>query len=206
MSVPKYLNDGNYRLTQQVGCDEISLPFSDVGDHSSVEIKRTYRVAQGSYIPALPMSRISIASGFAYLVNESEASNIGLGILEFTRTYASIPITRNWENTTIAYSKQYVSTSASYDWTTPPPAPEITEITYSTPGRVFYEFSLTPFDPLIAPRVAVLFGSVVAFGGWGLLQEGQFYPAEDSEVGIYKGKIYYRRTVAVKWSNFVRIS
>lgn len=206
MSVPKYINDGNYKIAQQVGCDETATPFSDVGDQSSFEIKRTYRVAQGYYKRELPMTRIAIAGTYAYLVYESEASNIGLGILEFVRIYASIPATRNWESTTIAYTRQYVSTSANYDWTTPPPAPEITEITASTDARVFYEYALTPFEPIFAPRVAVIFGSVVAYGGWGNLVEGQYYPAEDSKTDVYKGKIYYRRTVAIKWTNFVRIS
>lgn len=206
MKIPRYFNDGDYKKTQQVGCDEISMPFSDVGDHGSYEITRTYRVAQGSYRPEQAMARIVISSGLAYLVNESEARNIGNGILEFTRTYATIPVTRNWESTTIAYTRQYPSTSASYDWTTAPPTPEITEVTVPMSARLIYEYSLTRFEPIIAPRVEVIFGSVVSFGGWGTLVEGQYYAAEDSKTDVYKGRIYYRRTIAIKWTNFVRIS
>jgi len=205
MSVPSYINDGNYNVEQQVGCDEWQRPFSAVGDQRSFEVHRTYRVSEPKYKAMRPMTRIKTREGFAYLVEESEASNIGLGILEFKRVFASVPQSRK-EGTTIANTVQFLSTSVSYDWTTPPPEPSVTEITGTTAGIAKYEYFLGLPEPLIAPRVAVLFGSVVQFGDWGNLQIGRYYPAEDSEVGIYKGGIYFRRTIYVKFTGFVRVS
>lgn len=205
MSVPSYINDGNYNVEQQVGCDEWIRPFSSVGDQRSFEVHRTYRVAEPKYKAMRPMTRIKTREGFAFMVEESEASNIGLGILEFKRVFASVPQPRT-EGTTIAHTLQYLSTSVSYDWSNPPPLPEITEVTFTTSAIVQYEYFMNRPEPLIAPRVAVLFGSVVYFGDWGNLQVGRYYPSEDSEIGLYKGTIHYRRTINVKFTGFVRVS
>ena len=190
MSVPNYLNDGNYNIARQVGCDEWSTPFSTVGDQKTFELRRTMRIAEPFYKRSRDMQRITTRKGIAYLVEESETSNIGLGILEYTLTYANVPKTRV-EYTSVAYGRQFLITSGE--------EPSVVEIVQTRPVRVYYEYALKPLDPILAPTVEIVDGVAIAIAGWGRFVAGKLYPAEDSIVGFYKSRIFFRRTIYIKW-------
>ena len=190
MSVPKYLNDGNYNTAQQVGCDEWSTPFSAVGDQKSFELRRTYRISEPLYKRSTDMKRITTRKGIAFLVEESETSNVGLGILEYTLTYASVPANRT-EYTSIAYGRQFLVTSGE--------EPSVVELVQTRPAAVYYEYSLKLLKPILAPTVEIVDGVAIAIAGWGRFVAGKLYPAEDSSIGIYKSRIFFRRTIYIRW-------
>jgi hypothetical protein len=198
VAVPITIDDGNYKKIAQVGCDEWSLPFSDRGDQKSFELVRTYRVGQGYWKPEKAGYKLKSERGICYLVTETDPRNIGNGILEWQRIFASVPETRQ-EGGSIVYSAQILSTQVSYDFETPPSAPEVTEVPLTMACRVQWEYFLDLPPPLLKPQVLVVYGSVIKIGGWGQSVFGREYPAEDSEVGIYKGRIYYRRTPFIRW-------
>ena len=190
MSVPNYLNDGNFNIARQVGCDEWSTPFSAVGDQQSFELTRKYRIAEPYYKRTAEMQRIQTRYGIAYMVEESEASNIGLGILEYTLTYASVP-RRRPEYSSISYGRQFLVTSGE--------EPSVVELVQTRPALIDYEYSLRPLKPILAPTVEVVDGIALAIAGWGTFVAGKLYPAEDSTVGLYKSRIFFRRTIYIRW-------
>lgn len=190
MSVPKYINDGDYNIARQVGCNEWSTPFSSVGDQYSFELTRTYRIAEVKYKRTPEMQRIQTTKGIGYMVEESDASNIGLGILEYTLTYANVPRRRK-EYTSIGYARQFLDTSSE--------EPSVVELVQTRAAIVDYEYGLKPFDPILAPTVEVVGGHAIAIAGWGKFVAGRYYPAEDSTVGLYRSRIYFRRTIYIKW-------
>jgi hypothetical protein len=192
------VTDGSYRIAAQTGADEYTLPFSDVGDQISFEVKRIYRVDYNKFVRSKPMSQINSVYGKAYLVEEGPANPIGNGLLEFPRIYASVP-QRRVEGSSYVYSVQFLSTNVSYDPETPTPEPSVTEFPVTLSARIVYEYFIGRPAPLIAPRVAVIYGTVITFGGWGTLLYNQEYLAEDSEVSIYKGNIYQRRSIYIRY-------
>jgi hypothetical protein len=118
--------------------------------------------------------------------------------------YASLPITRQ-EGTSVVHSFQFYSTSASYDWENPPPAPEVAEWPLVCTGYYLYEYFLSVWpEPLRAPKITSLFGF--------LLMTNQVPPntgtfvSKDSELSIYKGSIIERKTLYVNTPTIAELS
>jgi len=213
MSVPNQINDGNWTVATQTGPGWWTLPFVSNGDTQSFEYHAKFRQAAANYVPLQnslvgfntppitsheQISTISTTRGTAYLVEESETSDVGCGILEFTRTYASLPVKRT-EQSTITYPFQFVSTSATYSWTTPPPEPTVAELPLVVNANVVYDYSLTMQTVIRAPKVFSVFGTLLYIGG---TATGTFFVAEDSSIKLYRGYFYERRTVYVDAAQF----
>lgn len=205
MSVPNGYDDGNFALALQNGCQEYTLPFFDKGDDKSFEISVTRRVAAASFTrPELMSKIIHPKMGIAFLVEMTSPRAVGNGLIEWQETYASIPQTR-YEASSIIYPMQFLSLSTSYDWDTVPAAPQVQELPVPMSCTVKYEYFIKKPEIQIAPRVAVLYNTVVAFGGWGTLIPGKEYLAQDAEISIYKGEIFQRRGVYITWPAFVKV-
>lgn len=189
MSVPRRVNDGNFDIAHQIGSDEWTTPFSDKGDDISFEVRRRYRVDQSKYVRIPKMTKIKTSKGSAYLVLEGEARDVTGGLLEFTRTYASIPQPRI-EGSSIVYNMQFVQDG------------QLIEFPIPMNANVRYEYSLVKFGQQRAPK-AIPFGqNFIAVGGWGNFIAGQEYLAEDANVDIYKSGIFVRRGIYITWPSF----
>lgn len=197
MAIPHQITDGSFATAVQNGPGTWSLPFQDKGDTQSFEYKAMFRQDQSTYVPLQNsynaytgreyLSSIVTARGVAYLVSESDTRAIGNGLLEFERTYASLPRTR-YEGGSLPYSLQNLQESPA----------EVQNLILTLNSRIKYEYFLTQPDVLVAQRVEVVFGSVVTFGGWAIdsIPEGSEFLAEDSETTIYKG-FFQRRSILV---------
>ena len=183
---PRQVNDGNWRLEGQLGCDIVSKPFSNRGDHATTEIKRKMQVDFRFLKSMAPMSQINTTYGKMYLVEEGDTSQIANGIVEFTRTFSTIPATRI-EYGQIGYTRQ--------EWT----GTDIAEFTETVPCRIVYEYSLAPLPQLVSPKIIRIGSTFKIQGGWGEFIAGNPYLAEDSENGIYKSRIYYRKSITIIW-------
>lgn len=196
MPVPRYIDDGNFAKAMPNGAPDFSLPFSNVGDNTSFEMRQLYRQDARYYRPIPIMTTVRTQLGNAYLVAESPTRGIGNGLLEFYRTFASVPITRNWEGTSINYPIQFVQTNAGDDDN--PPTYALGEINITLSAQVVWEYFLFKPPIIYAPKAEVLFQTFLyKFGGYGLPRINNVVPAQDSTVDLYKGLIYYRKTLYV---------
>ena len=219
MSVPNQIRDGDWTVATQDGPATWSLPFQSKGDTQSFEYKAKFMQYAANYTPLKnslapfntppttnheQLSTITVTRGgvpvTAYLIDESDTTDEGCGILSFTRTYASLPSTRT-EQSTITYPFQFVSTTLSYDWTSPPVAPEVAELPVTVNADIVYEYSLTKPSIIYAPKVFSVFGRLVYIGSPTPLGAGYFV-AEDSAIELYRGFFYQRKAVYVSWSQF----
>lgn len=219
MSVPNRIRDGDFTIAQQNGPATWTLPFQSKGDTQTFEYKAKFRQYAANYTPLKnplnglvsppitpheTIQTISLTRGgvsvTAYLVEEGETTDVGCGILEFTRIYSSLPSTRT-EQSTITYPFQFISTTLSYDWTTPPVAPEVQELPITVNADVVYEYSLAKPSIIYAPKVFSVFGRLVYIGAPTPLGAGYFV-AEDSAIELYRGFFYQRKSVYVRWSQF----
>lgn len=191
MNVPRIVNDGDFNKEHQVGSDEWKLPFVSVGDNISFELKRKYRVDYRHYRPWQRMAKIATLRGTAYLIDESDAQDIGCGLLEYSRTFASLPVTRN-EGTSIVYPIQYLIRPF-------PASPYVSEIPLIVSAEKRFEYFTYKPEPQIAPKVAVINELVYIYGGWGTMVNGKQYLANDSTVKIYKAGIYVREGTYITW-------
>jgi hypothetical protein len=217
MSVPNQIRDGDWTIAQQDGPATWSLPFQSKGDTQSFEYKAKFKQYAANYTPLKnplnglvtppitpheTIQTISVTRGgasvTAYLVEESDTADEGCGILSFTRTYASLPVKRT-EQSTITYPFQFVSTSATYSWTTPPADPTVAELPLVVNANVVYEYSLTMQTVIRAPKVFSVFGTLLYIG---TPATGTFFVAEDSSIKLYRGYFYERRTVYVDAAQF----
>jgi len=218
MSVPAYVNDGNFNIPQQNGWDEFSLPFFNRGDGISFEVRQKWRVTAAKFVPPKLMQpkTFNVTSGFsasfglqfiagglglAYLVDVGEAYPVENGLVEYVLTYASVPVKRT-EATNVAYPYQFLRSQLSFSQGFGPEAgeviePSVSSLTLNVAASVVYEYFLEPPQPLSAPRVEVFNGIVVYIAGWGALPPNQPFLAFDAEIGIYKCRIFYRRSVYV---------
>ena len=189
-------------------------PFQDQGrgDTQSWEwhvdcwqLAANFTALQNNYVflpSAIPgieqMQTVATARGIGYLVWQSEPqkSNVA-GWLKFKRIYAGVPVTQ-YVGTSFIYSRQFISTSGEYDWTAPPTV-EITEIPVPIPGFYKYEYFVGAYPtPLFTARAVTLWGIVVYVGG-NSIDFTQPFVAENSEFGIYKMGITYRKTLYGIW-------
>jgi len=203
MAVPIIVDDGDFDIPQQNGADEFSLPFFAQGDGLSWEVKRKMRVASASYVRPLLMRKVKTQFGDAYLVDVTDPSDVGNALVEWTETLASLPEPRT-EGGSIAYSVQFLSTQAVYNFEDAPAAPEVSEFGLTMACQFVFEYFIGLPPPLISPRVSVVNGTIFKVGDFGTFRAGERVIAEDSEVGIYKGGIYYRKTPYIIFPRFVR--
>lgn len=190
MSVPKYYSDGDYSIPQQHGQMEVEFPFNDKNDPDSFEATITYRVDKNNLPRPRMMDSLRVAQyGIGYLVAQSKASSVGNGILEYTRTYASIPNTRT-EYITYTHSRQEIIDGFFI---------ETQEV---VPAAVIYEYSLRPLKLIPAPKVIFVDGIPLVRGGFGTFVAGKTYLAEDTEIGFYKAKIWQRKSIKIQWQAF----
>lgn len=206
MSVPYRINDGSFDTERQIDADVFITPFADVGDHLTFEVIRKYRIDQSKYKRGITMAKIKTRKGVAYLVDQSEPSYIGSGLVEYTKTFSCLPASRQ-EASSYVYSYQFLSTNTSYDWDNPPPEPTVSEIPRTIPVVIQYSYAIggknllaaMPFTLNRAPKVEVINGTILTTGGWGSLVVGKWYLAEDETFRIYKGRIYEKRGIWFQW-------
>lgn len=191
MTAPRYIDDGNFSIARQHGAMELRFPFSSKGDNFSFEALITYRQDQASYRPLPRMFPMRIRNNTCYLVDESSVRYVGNGLMEFVRTFATIPVTRT-EYGSIVYPNQYLSTTVAEDQSV---ALSTGEITYTRDCKILYEYarSADALPTIIAPKIEVLFGKFqFTFGNWGNISPNQPILAQDTNTAIYKGGIYVR--------------
>ncbi len=134
--------------------------------------------------------------GVAYLVSEDGVTDIGGGILELSRTYASIPVVR-YEGASIPFSLQFLFTTAGLASAN---VPSIGEFPITFAGRYKYEYALNAFQTILCPRAAVINDVIYRAGNFDVQTPTTEFAAADSECGIYKGGIFYRKTPLIKMS------
>ena len=219
MSVPNQIRDGDWTIAQQDGPATWSLPFQSKGDTQSFEYKAKFKQYAANYTPLKnplnglvtppitpheTIQTISVTRGSAsvtaYLVEESDTTDEGCGILSFTRTYASLPSTRT-EQSTLTYPFQFISTTLTFDWTSPPVAPEVAELPLLVNADIVYEYSLEKPAITYAPKVYSVFNKLVYVGTYVPLGSNYFV-AEDSAIELYRGFFYQKRTPYIFWSQF----
>lgn len=187
MAVPIIVNDGNFSRAEQNGADEITLPFSDEGDNTSWEVRRKLRVDQASYRRGISMSQEMHRFGRMYLVEESNPNAIGGGLVEYEQIWSCLPKTRVVPSSTI-YSLQGLVDGS------------ITEWPLTMACEIQWEYFIGNFpSPIQAPRLIKIGEFIFAYARWGTFSLGQRIPAEDSEVGVHKGKIFYRKTIYIRY-------
>lgn len=201
MAVPHTVTDGRYTPAVQIGPDRWNRPFMDQGDGTSFEVMRKYRVDYSTYTPGTIMTPIVTKLGIAYLVSESETQEIGNGLLEFDRVYASIPVQRA-VGTSLVYELQVVNNQVVYNFSETPTAPEVAGIPLQRNATEVWDYAINAPPPALEqPYISVVNNRIFTFGNWGQFTPGQQVLAADTDSGIYKGRIYYRRSVYITWPN-----
>lgn len=166
-------------------------------NHITTDAKVIGEVLGGVFIPKGSKMYLSATGGGGsgdsnlYLVDEGPTNDIGSGIIEWWRTYATVPITRS-TGATIAYTEQYGVTG---DGT-------ILEMTFTKAATIIWQYSLAEPSILYAPRIVPgpdgsgyrFIGGIAA---WRARIAGKNILASDQERGIYKGKIYYLKSILV---------
>ena len=214
MNIPRYVNDGNFLVEQQNGPTIFRLPFYDKGDSVSFEATQTFRVQQEFYTPVVvdtaktfyqSSSRLSDVnfSGStaisAYSVLETEPEAIGNGLVEYRRTYASVPVTRT-EYGSIVYPYQILRTITNTE--DQPFVATVSEIQIPMSCYTKYEYSRSTLTTSQAPQIQVVPSDgvnncvIYYLGGWTNPLSGDVL-AKGNEVQIYKGKIHVRIGVYV---------
>lgn len=193
MSVPSQISDGNWNSLQYETIN-LSYPFADKGDGESVEAELTYTQDKSAYSTPNLGNSITIPgiNQRAYLINPGTPTDIGSNLYKFTRTYATLPVKRT-EGSTVALTVPLIGKNVGDTRF----SVESFTITYA--ADIVYEYFTKMPKPLIALNIFSLFGVIyVIKGSEGNvvgLPPGGPYLAENSEVGVYKGKIYYRRSI-----------
>ena len=192
MSVPEQIDDGNWGETHYETVD-INYPFSGRGDDVSIEFTATFTIDKRKYNrravgTEIEMRRYDLRG---YLVDPGSPRDIGNGLFKISRTYASVPNTRE-EKTSISLTIPILFNQPL------PDVPRIESFTRTFSGYTKFEYSLTEFEPLFAFDMFILqervykFGSDARYGR--TIPEPGPYLAQDSEVGIYKSIIFYRKS------------
>jgi hypothetical protein len=158
----------------------------------------------GFVSPVENMQYVTTTLGTAYLVHEDQPEYTACkGWLKFKRVYASLPITRQ-EGISVVHSFQFYSTQPGYDWTEPPPAPEVAEWPLVCTGYYLYEYFLSYWpEPLRAPKITSLFGFLLMTN---IPPNTGTFVSKDSEISIYKGSIIERKTLYVNTPTIAELS
>lgn len=194
MAIPRQINDGNWNIPAIQGI-EYSFPFSDKGDGSTFKAQCLKYADKNSYRALAPMSTMQFPYGLGYLTKLGETRDIGSGIYEFTDEYSSLPINRT-EFGNFAFTSQWFK-GATESGVDPNKyfyevSFDLEEQTFTVPCQYLYEYFLFQQpQPILKQRAYLLFGQMFE------IQGGTFNGlicAEDSQIKIYGGKIYERRT------------
>lgn len=200
--------DGDHTVAFPVSPIVWERPFKL--DSRKYVYRQTYRQLAAYWKP-MPLSSRGPQGGF--LVEESEPKSVsGTALLEFVRTFALVPLSRNeYEDT--SYSFQKVITSFNSD--TREETQSLLEIPMSLTSRVQYDYFHVPNASLIVPATPY---SVVVFRGQHYYQAGSAVDwvgtdpsaspipsvasglelvGEDSKVRSWKGFIFERVTRCV---------
>lgn len=186
MSSPRYYDDGRFNVPQQNGATSFTFPFADKGDPLTFVARKRMRMASIFYTPAALMQFDDFAFlGRAYLVNRSDAADVGNGLVEWEDVWASLPKTRT-EYGTISYTQQYFLNS------------EIIEYTGTRDASFIYEYSLTtPLPRILAPRLFQINNVIYTINYNLSIGEGQPVLAQDTEREIYMAQIFCRKSIYV---------
>ncbi len=172
MSIPYRVDDGDQKPILEYLAD-IIYPFSERGDYESFEYIIHCEQDKDAFRPMSGMTARNFPLGRAYFVEQGPINDVGFGKIEFTRTFASIPKERI-EGESVSWTLTIFTPTG--------PTSVRTDFAALATADVKYEYFTTKPNPIFAPRyyfsVAVPRNIIV----------------QDSEVGIYKGKIYYRKT------------
>lgn len=198
--MPKQIDDGDWKALQRMEGGSIEFPFSDRGDNVTWKQRLKYRIDRASYRPRQSMSLIQGDLGTGYLTKLGTISDVGCGLVEWEDTVCALPQNRV-EPTTFAYTYQWWK--ATTDSGVNPSKYfynvnfDIEEQTFTVLAHANFEYFLnTEPQPLIKPRVFLLFGKLNQIGGTPIL--GNELVAEDSNIEIYEGRIYERKTINVR--------
>jgi len=202
MSVPPIrVNDGSHNVEIEIARDYVH-PFFDRGDDQSFEVVVTYSIDKDFFRFKRKMSVIITPFGPAYLVEHGDAKDRGDNLFEYELTYASIPARRT-EGASVSFTQQWwkAMTSTADGNKIANPSKyfynvdfDIEEQQFTVAGEIEYEYFTAKPAPLIRPRVYLLFGLLRYVNAPNAGISGRIV-VEDSEVGIYKGGIFFRKTV-----------
>ncbi len=200
MSVPHVINDGNWNTLTPMSGDSIEFPFSDKGDNVTFKATIPYRQDKDAYRPRATMSVLRHALGTCYLTKLGTPRDIGNNIYEFEDEFSSVPIKRI-EQGSLPYVRQWATENITESGS----SLQIDEVPFTLSAEFEFEyFRDKQPEPLIRPRVINIVGRPYAIGGFGLQFSLVGAPgnnrvvAEDSEVKIYEGRIYERRTPYIR--------
>lgn len=88
----RLIEDGTWNSPQPTGPRVPAYPFE--GDDESCYFDQRYQVKAEDFTKGITSSEHPTATGF-YLVSETNIADVGGGVLEFTRRYSTIPVSRS---------------------------------------------------------------------------------------------------------------
>lgn len=195
-TTPSIINDGDWSALSLMSV-EYDFPFSEVGDNITFQAYAVFRMDKLAYRARSAMSLYSFPLGTAYLTKLGRPSDIGNGLYEFTDVYSMIPQQRT-EYGSFTYTLQFSESAGTsnvdpskyfYDVTY-----DLEESTFTVAAQFLYEyFAFSAPSPVLKARAFMLFGKLYFIGG-GPILSGSRIVAEDSQVTIWQGKIWQRRT------------
>lgn len=208
MSIPSVINDGNWNtIAGGEMAGDYQFPFAGRGEtNPAFKAVLKYRQDKSAYLPRPIMSTfLQFTLGRGYLTKLGNPRDVGCGVFEYEDTFSSLPETR-YEPGSFPYTRQWWKAIADVDVD---PSKyfytvnyDVEEQTFTVKARVVYEYFLNSEPaPLIKPRVFLLFGILNSIGGTPPETDpsgNTFIVAEDSQVTIYEGRIYERRTIQVQ--------
>ena len=201
---------GDFTRPKQTTYDRYEFPFSQWGDNCFL-LYREYLVNPANYSPKAIGTEVKCQLGRAYLSDFTPPTVDG-SLLRYQETYASIPKTR-FEPSTYSHTSKYIINNGV-------PQAFMEGYTSIKPVQIRYEYKINqPFDIIEGLDILSIAGNLRLKGEWpdvfnyvsdpfavwhypGLalavlkqLSKLNLVPLEDSEVGIWQGNIYYRKTI-----------
>jgi hypothetical protein len=170
---PWRVDDGNHDILLETGRD-LRFPFTERGDGDSFEYIIKYKQDKVAFRKLPLMTAMDFPLGKAYFVNQGDPTDDGFGQYEFTRTFASLPNTRT-EGETVAWTLSIVTIVG-------PLSTQDNFAAVATADVVYEYFLNVKPDTIRAQRFYIS----------GYLPERLLI--QDSEVSIYKGKIFQRKS------------
>lgn len=189
---PLHVDDGNFRVSDQIRDWEYDFPFASEGDGVSFIARRAMRVQSGYPGRSVLGERKTFPGrGYAYYcgLTPLRAVDAQSRLVDYDEIWASVPI-RRVTHQTASYLEQL-----AYYWDEG--QPQIVELPRSKNAKVVWEYALKPLNKLIAPRLAILNERLYAYAGWNNPKKGSEVLAEDSDNGLYMWPIYQRKSVYV---------
>lgn len=141
MSVPATVIDGDFSIAQQNGDTEYSFPFSYRGDFKTFLATVTMRVAVNKYMPPASMGQKIFANlGRGYLVDFTDPTMVGQGLLEYKLVYGSVPLSGYDEYGSCSYTVQTYTIGVG--------GADDTLSGYNDTFNATYRFDYSLFNPL----------------------------------------------------------